>query len=238
MTRSLAVAVAILIFATSTFSQFGQSNRLTDLAARLSRETRDFADASYNNYANSSRNDRTDIEAMLLTQHFAASAEIFYRMVSDRRRHQELRDTFHYLSSLASSVGRFYSQRNNWPNIRRLMSDLSRELDYDSGGGQNPPDTGRGRMTWKGRVDDDVRVKIRGGTAEVETIGGSPYYDAQPNFFASLPYRRVNVQLTVKKGRGKVVIEQQPSRENDFTAVIRIRDPKGGSSDYEFELNW
>jgi hypothetical protein len=238
MTRSLAVAVAILVFATSTFSQFGQSNRLTDFAARLSRDAREFADTSYNNYTNSSRNNRTDIEAVLLTQHFAASSQTFYRMVADRRRNQELRDAFYFLSSLASSVERHYSQRNNWSNIRRLMSDISRELDYDSGGGQSPPDTGRGRMTWKGRVDDDVRIRIRGGTAEVETIGGSPYSDAQPNFYASLPYRRVNVQLTVKKGRGQVFIEQQPSRENDFTAVIRIKDPKGGSSDYEFELSW
>jgi hypothetical protein len=93
-------------------------------------------------------------------------------------------------------------------------------------------------MTWKGRVDDDVRIRIRGGTAEVETIGGSPYSDAQQNFYDSLPYRRLNFQLTVKKGRVQVFIEQQPSRENDFTAVIRIKDPKGGSSDYEFELSW
>jgi len=93
-------------------------------------------------------------------------------------------------------------------------------------------------MTWRGRVDDDVRIRIRGGTAEVETLGGTPYSDGQPNFSNSLPYRRVTVRLTNKRGRGEISIEQQPSRENDYTAVVRIRDTRGGASEYEFELQW
>jgi hypothetical protein len=93
-------------------------------------------------------------------------------------------------------------------------------------------------VTWKGKVDDDVRITFRGGSANVETIGGTPYSDAQPNFSSSLPSRRVNVTLNVRKGRGQVYVEQQPSRDNDFAVVVRIKDPKGGASDYEFELNW
>jgi len=78
----------------------------------------------------------------------------------------------------------------------------------------------------------------RGGSADVETIGGTPYYNGQPNFTAALPSRRVNVRLVNKKGRGDIFIEQQPSRENDFAVVVRIKDPKGGASDYEFTLEW
>jgi len=48
----------------------------------------------------------------------------------------------------------------------------------------------------------------------------------------------VNVRLVNKRGRGEIYIEQQPSRENDFAVVVRIKDPKGGASDYEFELQW
>jgi hypothetical protein len=242
ITRSAFVAVAILLFASPAFTQFGQSNnnRLTDLAARLSRESGDFADQNYSTYTNSFRNNRTDIEAVMLTQQFAAAAQIFYRMVVDRRRNQELRDAFDLLSLSARSVERNNLQRNSWFNIQRLMSDIAREVAYDSsdGGGQNP-DTGRGgRMTWRGRVDDDVRIRIHGGSADVETLGGTPYYDSRPNFINSLPNRRVTVRLTAKKGRGEIFIEQQPTRENDFTAVVRIRDTRGGASDYEFELQW
>ena len=238
--RPIFVVVAILLFASPAFTQFGQgnNNRLSDLAARLSRESEDFADQNYSSYTNSSRNNRTDIEAVMLTQQFAGASRIFYRMTVDRRRNQELREAFDLLSLLARSVERNNLQRSSWFNIQRLIADIAREVSSE-GGGQYPPDTGRGgRMTWRGRVDDDVRIRIRGGTADVETIGGTPYYDGQPNFSNSLPYRRVTVRLTNKRGRGEIFIEQQPSRENDFTAIVRIRDTRGGASEYEFELQW
>ena len=88
-------------------------------------------------------------------------------------------------------------------------------------------------------MDDNVRIVFRGGTADLETVGGTPYYDAQPNFYNPLPNRgRVTVTLNVKRGRGQVYIEQQPSRDNDYAVIIRIRDTKGGADTYEFELTW
>ncbi len=240
--RKLLIAHAVVLFiAYPVFAQFGQGSRLQNQAERLSRDAEAFADATYNNYSGSSRNNRTEVEAVMLSQQFAAAARTFYRMVVDRRRNQDLRDAYALLQDLGRSVERNNTQRNSWYTLQRSLSDLSRELDYNetSGGRDQQPDTGRGgRMTWKGRVDDDVRIRIRGGTADVETIGGSPYYDGQPNFSSALPSRRVTVRLSMMKGRGQIFIEQQPSRENDFTAVIRIKDPKGGASDYEFELSW
>lgn len=239
-TKSLLLVVAVLVLASPAFSQFVPQNRLNDLADRLSRESRDFADSSYSNFTTNSRALRNDIEAVMLAHQFAAASQIFYRMVVDRRRNQDLRDAFDMLQTLARSVERNNVQRTNWFNIQRLVDDVSRELNYGGGGGQYP-DSGGGRggsMTWRGRVDDDVRIRIRGGTADVETIGGTPYHDSQPNFTDSLPYRRVTVRLTQKRGRGEVFIEQQPSRENDFTAVVRIRDPRGGASGYEFTIEW
>jgi hypothetical protein len=236
------IALAALFFvAQPALAQFGQANRLTDSAERLSRDADAFADAAYNSYTNSFRGSRNDVEAVMLSQQFAASARVFYRMVVDRRRNQDLRDAYGMLQELARSVARNNQQRTAWYNVQRTLNDLARDLDYDSssGGGSQGPDSGRGgRMTWKGRVDDDVRIVVRGGRADVETIGGTPYYNAQPNFEASLPPRRVTVRLNVKRSRGEVYIEQQPSRENNFAAVIRIKDPRGGASDYEFELTW
>ena len=238
ITRSFLVVVAILVFASPAFTQFGQSNRLTDLASRLSRDADDFADSSYNGFTNNSRAMRNDTEAVMLAYQFAGASRIFYRMTVDRRRNQDLRDAFDVLQNLARSVER-NAQRNNWFNIQRSLQDIARELNAPGGGGNQYPDSGRGgRMTWRGRVDDDVRIRIRGGSADVETIGGTAYYDGQPNFENSLPNRRVTVRLTEKRGRGEIFIEQQPSRENDFTAVIRIRDTKGGASEYSFTLEW
>jgi hypothetical protein len=240
ITKNLLVVVAVLLFASPAFSQFAPQNRLTDLAGRLSRDAQDFADSSYSNFTSNQRALRNDIEAVMLAHQFAGASQIFNRMVVDRRRQQDLRDAFDILQNLARSVDRNNVQRNNWYNIQRELNDISRELNYGGGGGNDYPDSGNrsGRMTWRGRVDDDVRIRIRGGSADVETIGGSPYYDAQPNFSNSLPNRRVTVRLTEKRGRGDIFIEQQPTRENDFTAVVRIKDPKGGASDYSFTLEW
>jgi len=240
--RRVLIAVAALLFVAQTApAQFDRTNRLTDLADRLSRDADSFADATYNSYSNSLRSSRTDVEAVLASQQFAASARIFYRMVVDRRRHQDLRDAYTLLQEAARSVERNNQQRTAWSNVQRTLTDLSREHDNNSsggGGGGNQGDGRGGRMTWKGRVDDDVRIVIRGGRADVETVGGTPYSDSQPDFGASLPSRRVTVRLNVKRARGQVFIEEQPSRENNFAAVIRIKDPRGGASDYEFELSW
>ena len=243
--RSLLLVVVSLLFASPALAQFVPPNRLTDSAARLSRDAEDFASATYNGYTSSNRNNRNEIEAVMLAQQFAASARIFYRMVVDRRRPQELREAFDLIRNLASSVERNNLQRNSWYTVQRSLGDVARDVDAGSsngggGGGPFPGDGGNrsGRMTWKGRVDADVRITIRGGTADVETLGGTPYYDAQPNFSASLPPRRVSVRLTSKRGRGEIFIEQQPSRENNFAVVVRIKDTRGGAADYEFELQW
>ena len=235
------IAVVIFLLLTQTaIAQFRQG-RLSELSNQLATEAADFAESTYRNQSNNFRSNRSDVEAMMAAQQFGASARIFYRMVVDRRRNQDLRDAFQVLQGSSRSLERYNLQRNNWFNIQRLMSDVGRELNVNSNDNTNQyPDSGRssGRMTWKGRVDDDIRIRVRGGSTEIETIGGTPYNNTTQIFTASLPPRRVNVRLQVKKGRGEVFIEQQPSRENDYTAIVRIRDPKGGASDYEFELAW
>ena len=164
-------------------------------------------------------------------------------MANDRRRNSDLRDAFGILQELARSVERNNLQRSTWYNIQRTMQDLSREIENggapSEGGGYPDQGQGRsGRITWKGRVDDNVRIVFRGGRADLETVGGTPYYDSQPNFLNPLPNRRVTVTLNVKRGRGQVFIEEQPSRENEYAVVIRIRDTKSGADSYEFELSW
>ena len=239
--KSLLIVAAVLLFACPAFGQFGQgqgqfNNRLTDLAGRLSREAGDLADATYSNFSNNSRATRNDVEAVMLAHQFSGASQIFYRMVVDRRRNQDLRDGFDLLQNLARSVERNNIQRNNWFNIQRLLGDVAREINSPGQG----PDSGdrSGTISWRGRVDDDVRIRIRGGTAQVETIGGTPYNDGQANFQNSLPNRRVTVSVIKIRGRGEIFVEQQPSRENDFTAIVRIKDARGGASDYEFQLKW
>ena len=243
--RSLLIVISLLCVS-PVLAQFGQgqgqSNRLTDAASRLSRDAEDFANTAYNNYTSSMRgNNRNDTEAVILAQQFAGASRIFYRMTVDRRRNQELRDAYDLLQNLARSVERYNPQRSSWDSVQRSLADVGREIG-EGNTGPFPPDTGggsrTGRINWRGRVDDDVRLTFRGGNVDVETLGGSELSDSQPNFSNSLPFRRVTVRLEKRRGRGEIYIEQQPTRQNNFAVVVRIKDSRGGASDYDFDLVW
>ena len=239
--KTFLVLIVTLFMVDAAFAQFGRS-RLNEYSAQLASESASVAETAYNNYRRGVRPARNDVDAVMMAKQFSAAAELFNRMINDRRSNEELRDAFQLLQSTYSAADRNNLQRARWNNVQRLMSDIDQELGRGTGTPGYPwPDQGgsrSGQMTWRGTVDDDVRIMIRGGTAEVETIGGSPYYDAVTNFTSSLPARRANVSVTKRRGRGEVFVEQQPSRENNYTAIIRVRDTRGGAAQYEFDVNW
>ena len=91
---------------------------------------------------------------------------------------------------------------------------------------------------WRGKVDIGAEIEIRGNHARVIDEGGSGTQQRSSHFTSSLPNSRTVVSLRKIKGRGKVLLIQSPSSSNDYTAVVRITDDKGGAGDYEFELSW
>lgn len=240
--RFLIVATALLLAHLSFASTSLAQSRLSELSSRLVTQANLFADSSYRPMSGGLRETR-NAQAAMLAHHFSGGARLFNRMVTDRVRRNDLRDAFNVLQSLATPIDSNNVDPNRWSNIQMIMADISTELTGPRDDPRDPRDDDNfpsrsGRMTWRGSVDDDVRIVIRGGRADVETIGGTPYYNATTNFSASLPRRRVTVSLQKRRGRGEMFIEQQPSRENDFAAVIRIRDSRGGASEYEFEVSW
>jgi len=57
--------------------------------------------------------------------------------------------------------------------------------------------------------------------------------------FAPLPDQAVTVQVSRKEGRSKKIkVIQQPTADNDFTAIIEIHDDGGGARDYVLEIFW
>lgn len=40
------------------------------------------------------------------------------------------------------------------------------------------------------------------------------------------------------KRRGSISVIQQPSGDNDFTAIIEINDEKGGAKAYQLDIAW
>lgn len=104
------------------------------------------------------------------------------------------------------------------------------------GGGYNQPS--QGSLTWSGRVDDEIYLEIRGRRVNERRISGQPTYNVNYNFTSPLPRSSVNVEVRRLRGRGNVDVVEQPSQQNNFTAVIRIRDGSGGADNYEIEVNW
>jgi len=225
--------------------QSTQAQDLQDLVYRLVRQTDNLERRSYDQFSGRRNASRYDIEALFQARSLNASAELFLRMVRDRRSDSELRDAFTVLQDLMRSVGRFSFDRSHWSDIQRTSDDLARELNLGrrDRGGDRPPrneEDGRasGRLRWSGTVDGESQLLVRRSDVESRTLSGLPVSGTAFNFTSALPRRAVDVRLAKKKGRGDVQIVQQPSRNNDFTAVVQIRDEKGGSDDYEFELTW
>jgi hypothetical protein len=235
--RTFASVLALLFFSIPVIAQ----SRLNDLADRLANEAASLAEATYNDYRGSSRRGRSDIDSVMAAYQFDASAQLFRRLIQDRRRDSELRDGLAALRDLSNQTRRYNWNRSRWSTVQGLLNDLSREIGSTSGyPDYDDTPVGRlgGRATWRGRVDHDVQLVVRGSRVDVSTLSGTPYYDGTFSFTQPLPARRVNASVIVRKGRGEVTIEQQPSRANEFAIVIHIRDPKGGAGDYELEVNW
>ncbi|MFN0087167.1 MAG: RICIN domain-containing protein [Blastocatellia bacterium] len=95
-----------------------------------------------------------------------------------------------------------------------------------------------GTMTWRGRVDSEVLLEIRGSSVTQRRVSGRAYANGRPTFTSPLPARELDLRIQDRKVRGAVVIVEKPTAANNYTAIIRITDPDRGAADYEFELIW
>ena len=60
----------------------------------------------------------------------------------------------------------------------------------------------------------------------------------QVSFSNPLPRANVTVSVRKRNGRGRVSVVQQPNQSNNYTAIVKIDDDKGGADDYEIEMEW
>ena len=96
--------------------------------------------------------------------------------------------------------------------------------------------SGQRVMRWRGTVDGDVRISLRGSSVGYAVASGD-----QPrgvNASGSLPRRDGLLSVSMHQGRGTVTVIQHPSSYNNYTAVVRVSDPQGSSGYYDFDLVW
>ena len=238
MTKIYLLLALVLFIGANSIN--AQSYRVGNLADQLSRQADELADRAYNDYTRSRNNSRSDLDALMLAQQLVGTSNVFRRLVQDRRNDSELRDAVNFLVDLSRRFPSYGGNSVAWRDANRTIGDLSRELSggYSGGGNENSSRDVIGRVRWRGTVDDEVQLVIKNNSLETRTISGQTYSNATYNFTSALPNRRVNVEVTRRKGRGRVTVLQQPARENDFTTVIQILDKDGGARDYDVEIYW
>ena len=124
---------------------------------------------------------------------------------------------------------------------RKLEHDRKRERKHGNGGLNGRGTTGRdeGQLSWRGDVDDVAEIRIQGRRVEYRTRSGEPLRNVRYDLRGDgLPRRPITLALDVVKGRGSVVVVEQPNPSNGFTAVLRVIDRRSGYGDYDFDLRW
>ena len=114
--------------------------------------------------------------------------------------------------------------------------DINWESTGRAGGGEEPYQSGR--VTWRGRVDNTVNISIAGSSVTSEATAGQPLVGENFSINGYLASRPGTVTVRKIRVRCNVSVLQQPTYENDFTAVIQVSDSGGGADDYQLEISW
>jgi hypothetical protein len=98
---------------------------------------------------------------------------------------------------------------------------------------------GKGQCDIRLQVDNEVEVSVRGDMVFVRTISGQDARDDGSECNSPLPNRDIaGFNFEVKDSRNEIRLLAEPSRRNDFAAIVRIRDGSGGFGRYHFRLTW
>lgn len=95
-----------------------------------------------------------------------------------------------------------------------------------------------GKVTWRGRVDGTVAIRVTGDSVDSIDETGSGLSSVSFETQGYLAARPGTVRVSKEDGRGSVYIAEQPSEANDYTAVIRISDPRRADDMYEIVIEW
>jgi len=97
---------------------------------------------------------------------------------------------------------------------------------------------GQELFEWNGRVDREIQLVVRGNQVREERIGNTEPRGGRARTLSSMPRSDGQLNIQVVEGRGNVNVIQQPSRQNGYTAIVRIEDPQSGSDTYRLAAYW
>ena len=240
MTRLIFGAMVYLTAVGVTAQVDYNVSRASQRADQIKRATLRLAEGTMQDVTRSMSNSRADIQAALRAQQIDASATLLVELIRTRRPGQDLKEVTTEMTELTRNLPSYSAQAGQWRTVQMAIADLGREL-FNTSPGPYPGPPERpivGRVSWRGIVDERVHLVIRGRSIETRTIDGTPFPDGVANFTTALPTSIVTVDATRLSGRGTVTVLQQPSRTNDFTAVVEIYDRASGEQEYRLDIVW
>jgi len=117
-----------------------------------------------------------------------------------------------------------------------MVSRFERES-YREAGGEVLPVSRRVALMWSGNVDSELLIVIRPEGVTYETLRGEQPRAIQ-SAISRMPTPTSVLEINQIVGRGEASIKQQPTAENGYTAIIRVRDPQPGFGHYAFMAMW
>lgn len=99
------------------------------------------------------------------------------------------------------------------------------------------PNDNRGWCVVKVSVDGIAEIDIRGGEGNLRTLQGAPARWVELECNQALPNSPTDFRFRGIDGRGNVQLIREPGM-NRGVAVVRIEDPRGGSEEYHYRLEW
>ncbi|MEJ7605818.1 MAG: hypothetical protein WKF37_06040 [Bryobacteraceae bacterium] len=96
----------------------------------------------------------------------------------------------------------------------------------------------RAMLTWEGEVRGGATLFIHGNQVDMEGRETGSITSPKFRFVEPLPATTQRVSVEVRSGRGRVQITEQPTRDNDFTAVATLRNAGTQPVVYSLEFFW
>jgi hypothetical protein len=91
---------------------------------------------------------------------------------------------------------------------------------------------------WRGRVDHDVDITLRGNSFLATRPESDERVPQGSAVLTALPSQSGELTIKLVEGRGAVEVVQNPTSETGYTAVIRIHDTGVGADAYRIDLYW
>ncbi|MEO7456041.1 MAG: hypothetical protein ABIY52_07245 [Gemmatimonadaceae bacterium] len=92
-------------------------------------------------------------------------------------------------------------------------------------------------FVWSGRVDRGVQLTVRNNSA-VNSRENNMQNRGRFQMASALPNTDGTLRVVVNRGRGSASVVQQPSAQNDYTAIVDVSDGEGGADAYSVTAYW